>query len=613
MSRRTRRQQPNGRHARIGALVSALLALAFSGVYAAELLARHETFNTYAFDLGLLTQTAWESLHGHWFVNTVMSFNYLAEHLSPALVLFSPLLLAWPDARVFLCLQAVAVGATGFGIYLAARSKTADPISALLVQLAYHVAPATGWVVRDEFHPISLAMPAVAFATALLWRKHPRLAALVAGLALLANEDAALWGAPFGLLVLVVARGRDRLAGVTLSILATAWLVAYVFWVVPSIRPPELGETVPHPDIGAFSQCGRSLPEVVDCLVRNPVATMARVTSPGDLEAIAAIFGPTAGLGFFGPSALVALGRWLVLLLGNDPPNYRAHYVAVLVPAAYLAAAEAIGGLRRWPRLSPRLPAALLAAVSIAALAQDGADPVTEAFSWLTTAPDARVAALHEALTLIPKNPNVTVAATSSLLAHLATRESVYLISEGQRVPVDYRIFDLRDPYPTTSQELARIAALARANPCYREVFDRLDILVLRGKCRFPAESEVVTFGGALRLVGYSLQLDGQSLHLGLFWESEAKLNADLHYFVHVVDRAGHGFGQKDGELADGMLPTSQLSVGQSVLEEIVLPAPSPSPDYRLEIGWYDPVSGKRLQIDADRDHLELPLEATGD
>ena len=597
---------------RTGILASFAIAAAFGGLYAWALHLRHVRYDTYALDLGLFTQVVWNNLRGRWFDTTVLQFNYLSEHLSPALALVSPLFLAWPDAEALLVLQAVAVGGAGVGICLAARRWTDDPLSALLVQVGFHLAPTTGWVVRDEFHPIVLAMPAIAFATALLWRGRPRLAALVGALALLANEDAALWVAPFGLLMIAVGRRRAAGWGAALVVLAVGWLAAYMLVAVPAVRPPELGQAVPHPDVGAFSQCGSSLPAVVGCLAGDPLATLRRATTEGDRAALASIFAPTAGLGLLGPSLLVAGARWLVVLLGNDPPDFRAHYVALLVPAAYLAAGEAIGWLRRLARVSPRLLAALVAASSLAAYVLASPLPGGREYREYPRFSPERIAVLDRAVQLIPADPSLCVAATSSILPHLALRENVYLLFEGKYPLPDYRILDLRDPYPISDEDMRRHAAILLTDPRYRPIFYRDDVLVLKRGSRPPDRPADEVFGGQIRLMGYSTAPRDGRVRILLYWRSEGLIPTDYHFFVHLVDEGGRGFSQQDGELARGYLPATKWSPGTEVRDRIVISAP-PLPDwdsYHLEVGWYDLNTGERLKQPDGDDHADLPLAA---
>lgn len=595
-----------------GMVASVLMAAGFAALYLWALHLRHSQYETYAFDLGLLGQVTWNNLHGRWFETTVLAFNYLADHLSPVLVLVSPLFLVWPDVEALFVPQALAAACAGVGVYLATRRQTGDSTAALLVQMAYHAAPATGWVVTDEFHPISLAMPAITFATALLWAGRVRLAAAVAALALLASEEASVWVAPFGILLMAEGRRRAIVWGPLVVLLAVAWLAVYLLAIVPAVRPPELAEVNPHPDIGVFAQCGNNLRAVAACLL-DLQGNLRRATTTGDLAALANLLAPTGGLGLLGPSFLVAAPRWLVLLLGDDPPNYQAHYVALLAPAAYLAAAEAIGWMRRVFSISPRLLAGAVAASSLAAYFALSPLPGSFAYRSPSEEKTARIALMDRAVELVPAHPDVSVAATSKFLPRLALRSRIYLGFVQPDPPPDYRIVDLRDPYPITGEDLRRYVALFRSDPGYRPIFDQDDILVLKREYQPPDRRADEIFGGVARLVGYSIAPMGQQVRILLYWRLEATAARDYHYFVHLDVQNGRGFSQKDGELARGHLPATRWSPGTEVREEIVVAAP-PLADwdrYRIEVGWYDLETGHRLKLPDGRDHAVLPLAAT--
>jgi uncharacterized membrane protein len=598
---------------RPGLVISLLLALVFAVLYAWALHLRHSQYDTYAFDLGLLAQVVWNNLHGHWFETTVIGVNYLAEHFSPALILVSPLFLIWPNVQALLALQAVAVAGAGVGVYAAARARTGDSATALLLQTAYHLAPATGWVVMDEFHPISLALPVVTAATALLWRRHYRLAAMVALLALLANEDAAVWVAPFGLLIAIVGRRRAIAWGCLTTMIATVWLASYLFLVVPAVRPPTSTGISPPPDVGAFSWCGTSAGDVTRCLTRDPLATARRALTPNDRTALASILEPTIGLGLLGPSFLVAVPRWLVLLLGNDPPGYRSHYVALLVPAAYLAAAEAIGILRRWWPPFGRALGGLIAATSVVAFALGSPLPGGREFHPFARTPPDDVASIDRALRLIPADDRVAVSATSSILPHVALHSHVYFLGSGDQSPADFRIFDRSDPYPMTGDKMKQQIAIMRADPAYSVAFDVGNILLFKRDNLLPDRIVDKSFGGFLRLRGYSLTAGDGVAYLSLFWISEAWTPLNYHYFIHLNRSDDQGFSQKDAELVDGYLPTMQLKVGQEVVDRIVIPAPPRSAwsDYHLDVGWYNPPAGERLRLPDGQDHFVAPLADT--
>ena len=583
-----------------GLPLSIALALAASALYGYALHERHVLFRTFTFDLGLLAQVAWNSLHGRPFATSVMPFNYLAEHLSPVLLLVAPVYLLWESAEALMWVQAGAVGLAGVAVYAAARARLADPLAALALQGAFHLAPTTGWVARDEFHPISLAMAPAAFATALLWRRRYGWAALVGSLTLLAKEDAVFWVVPFGLLLAYVGGRPAWRHGLGLTAVANLWLTAYMFVVVPLVRPASLATDIPHPNVGAFSECGRTVGDVLACFTRDPAATFRKATTPGDLEALALVHLPAGGFGLIGPSTLVALPRWLLLLLGNDPSGIKAHYAALMAVAAYLAAAEAIG----W---AGRRRVGGFAVLGLSALAYVVAGPLPGggAYAAPTSEMRQRAGVMTRAVGLVPDG-GASVVATSSLLAHLALRERVYLLYDPRDHQPDYRVFDLRDPYPYDGDSLRNRVAFQRSDPSYRVLLDEADVVVMRRERDEPAQPVDARFGRLVELHGVTIEPRGEQLRVAMFWRLLGASRMPHHFFVHLVDAAGRGISQRDGALVGGLLPSTEFRAGVELREVIDLAVPDDAQAIELRIGWYDVASGERLQVAAGGDHVAV-------
>jgi uncharacterized membrane protein len=591
---------------------SILLAATFAAVYFWSLHERHTLFDTYAFDLGLIGQATWNNLRGAWFATTVLPVNYAAEHFAPVLVPAALLFRLWPDIQALLLLQAVAVSAAGVGIYLAAWRRLGDPLAALLLQISFTVAPATAWVVRDEFHPIALAMPVIGFATWLLWSGRVGFAALVAALALLANEDAALWVFGFGALVLLGTRGKRRLWGASLLTLGALWLGLYLLVLVPAVRPASAVGALAHPDIRNFGGCGDALADIAGCLV-NPSTWVGRTATPGNGQALWNLLAPTGGLGLLGPSLLAAVPRWLTMLLGNQPPNFQAHYVAILVAAAYLTAVEASSWLRRWLHLPPRAPAAFVAACSLGAFLL--VSPLPGGGGHTPPAPEkvARAQVLEQAVRLVPADPAIGVAATGAILPHVALRPRAFLLFEFESPPPDYRVLDLRDRYPFSDKDFERTVALYGSDADYQPIFSRDDVLVFKRAYLPPDRTVGAVFSERIRFEGYSAASQDDRARLDLYWRAQQPMAQDYHFFVHLIGPDGRGFSQYDGEIARGYLPASRWPPGKEVRERLVLAAPPPAAwaGYHFEVGWYDLMSGKRLGLGDGRDFLTVPLEVT--
>jgi 4-amino-4-deoxy-L-arabinose transferase-like glycosyltransferase len=128
-------------------------------------------------------------------------------------------------------------------------------------------------------------------------------------------------------------------------------------------------------------------------------------------------------------------------------------------------------------------------------------------------------------------------------------------------------------------------------------------------------------FGERARLLGYDLRggLDaraGESLTLVLYWQALETFDRPYTVFAHLVDADNHIVGQRDQVPGDGEFPTTSWVEGEYLTDAYAIPInlDTPSGDYLIEIGFYDPVDGTRLRVtDSDGQPLgdRLLLEET--
>lgn len=119
-----------------------------------------------------------------------------------------------------------------------------------------------------------------------------------------------------------------------------------------------------------------------------------------------------------------------------------------------------------------------------------------------------------------------------------------------------------------------------------------------------------VRFGDEITLIGFDVTSKikrGEDLKLRLLWRSEKFIQRDFTLFVHVLDNANRIIAQTDLQPIGGTYPTSIWDAGERVPDEITvaIPADAPRGRLRVEIGWYDAQTGKRLPI-ADGDAFIL-------
>jgi hypothetical protein len=116
------------------------------------------------------------------------------------------------------------------------------------------------------------------------------------------------------------------------------------------------------------------------------------------------------------------------------------------------------------------------------------------------------------------------------------------------------------------------------------------------------------TYAEGVRLTGYRLAREAEKLQVALEWQTDHFLDADYTVFLHLQNAAGEMVAQGDGPPVNGQWPTSLWSPGVAVQDThtIALPPGSAPGTYRLVVGLYDLVTGRRLPLAAGGDAATL-------
>ncbi len=123
------------------------------------------------------------------------------------------------------------------------------------------------------------------------------------------------------------------------------------------------------------------------------------------------------------------------------------------------------------------------------------------------------------------------------------------------------------------------------------------------------------TFGGALKLLGYSVGAGpftpGEALKLTLFWQCQRAPGRDLIVFAQLLDGRGGLAAAMEAPPTDGLFATRDWQAGDLIRDPLVLPLPASLPDgeYRLIVGLFDAGDKARLTTPAglrQRDYVEL-------
>jgi len=323
------------------------IVLLYVVVFSGLALARYDTFHASTFDLGIMTQVVWNTAYGRWFetsidraTNVELIGSYLGNHVRPILVGLSLLYRLWPDPRLLLVLQSVALGTAAFPLYWIVHRQTDDPKAALIVACCYLVYPALGFLNLVDFHPIALSIPLLYMAYWALLEGRMTLFWVAVLLALFTKEEMVV---PIGTWGLVNLLKRDkRCVGLGLLTMAVVWTILCYGVIVPYFNDGQ-----PY----RFFQLWSHLPGFSKSSVQGGTAQPLAEASPETVILFLVHLAlPLGFLPLLGPvSLVVALPTLTYLLLGSRPAFHSVgyQYPAVLIPWFFLAVSEGLQRLRR--------------------------------------------------------------------------------------------------------------------------------------------------------------------------------------------------------------------------------------------------------------------------
>ncbi|MGH9199302.1 MAG: DUF2079 domain-containing protein, partial [Acidimicrobiia bacterium] len=199
---------------------------ALAATLSAFSLLRHRTYLSGTFDMAFYVQDVWAIANGVW-ANTVSGFHVFADHLSPILIILSPLAYL-PTAESLLVVQGVVV-ATGVLPAYRLGQRLGGHRQGVLVALWYGASAAIWHSVMFDFHPVTLGVPLLIWliADAEEGKKTSRLVVIALLLALMREDMAVLAGVV--LFQAGVHRRNRHLFGLAAAVAAVG--VGYVVWV----------------------------------------------------------------------------------------------------------------------------------------------------------------------------------------------------------------------------------------------------------------------------------------------------------------------------------------------------------------------------------------------
>jgi uncharacterized membrane protein len=543
-------------------------------------------------DLAFYSRIVWGMAHGDR-INPLLGAHDLGLHLMPVMVVFVPWSWLLPIPETLLVAQALALGSVAPLAYRAGVRLGGGPFAGVALAIAWVVHPTVLHVGCAEFHPGSLALPALvaAFTALALERDLEGVALLV--VACTTREDVALVAAGAGLVVAL--RPGRRALGLAIAAGGLAWFSIYVLAIQPRFLPAS-GSMEAH-----FPGLGHDVSSVLATLLSEPSLVVQRLAEPGDAAYVAVLLLSVGGVCLLSPAWLVtALPPLLVNLLSSFPAatDVTTHYATLMLPGLFVAAAAGIGRLARW-RLAgaraPALAALLLVTAALHAHLRWGATPLAMRFEAEPYVMDREERTLDWYARTIVEHERASVMAPASVIGHLAERRHIYSWAFAHPPP-DVAILDTRGrqwvqlaperwDHPM-EREIERVDAdpaygLWRHNPPFRVMWRGLpggrERLAAVSPGSVPPQATVQATGwdGHVRLLALESALTRErehfsgryrslfAVHTTFYWMAERELPADL--LLRVVIEGTHKTHTRWYKPTWGVRDTSTWRVGEII------------------------------------------------
>lgn len=310
-----------------GQLPFLLLGVLYFATWFAHQAFRYASFEFANFDLGIYSNVAFNTAHGHPFYSSLLAHSHLGEHFSPITALFAPLYALKPSVLWLLGAQCLSFAAVPLVLVRVCRGLIPDRARAhavaLALSLVWGIYPPMAAAMRFPFHPSTLAAPWVLLSFYWVQRREWRKAAPALLGLLLFKESLALVWVGFGLHLLATRRRREGLLLVAGGAAAAAIMLALV---IPAFRE------------GDWGQAGRIGP------LADPAVKFWYVVR---------LLVPLLGLPLLGwRGGLVALPSILLNLSTLYPPQYssRFQYDDVIAPLLFVGAIVGFEQVWSWTR-----------------------------------------------------------------------------------------------------------------------------------------------------------------------------------------------------------------------------------------------------------------------
>jgi uncharacterized membrane protein len=558
--------------ARYGLLIVLTLIYIYSAYFSALSIQRHDSFRTYASDMGQMDQALWNTLHGHLLEDTRpdgQQLPRLTDHVEPIFLVIPFVFLIYNGIESLFVLQSIAIALGALAIFWIAARRLKSQWAGVLFAAMYLLFPALQAANLAEFHAVTFAPAPLMFAYNYGEERAWKRFTLFALIALAVKEDIALLVFAMAIYFAIKLKVKRQKAKVfpfrfelltfnlvpfLIAIVSIAWFLLALFVIIPHFSPKSQSVY-----IGRYPQ--------------SPLEIIAGLFIPDKLGYILKLLASVGFIAVLDPTTLLVGSPSLILnLVSSYDAMYSGtyHYSAPVAPYFVLAAiggAAAIKSKVTSQKLKVgSILAAMLVALGYHAIA--GYTPFGGEYFFPTVTPHQQL--LSRFVNEIP--PDVPAMTTSTLFPHLSHRQKLYRYLQLS-IPdnTDYVLLDVSQSNTTNPVDFA-----VKYRDALKQGFgikDALDgyILLQRGLpqkelpdefynflracgCTQPQVPMQIDFDNKLRLLGYDVKQDDWGrVYLRMYWKRLPGMDNNFAIFPFFPDDNGNP--RTDAQLPDLLFP----------------------------------------------------------
>lgn len=270
----------------------------FSVIYAFMSVHKHNSFQTFGWDLGVFDHGIWQWSQFKIPYSSFHDLPWLADHFHLILVTIAPLYWIWSDVRVLLIVQAILVSFGALPLYYLSKRVAKNNIFSFVIVLGYLLFYSLQSFIFSDFHEFAY-LPLTLGSVMLFWELRKTYFYWVSFvLALLVKEEVGLLLAAFGLWTLIHDRRRYKQSLLSIILGLTSTFVM-IYFIMPFIG----GRPYIHSEYG---QSGKTSVDVLLNIFKNPLYLIASFfDSPVKINTMLTTFWSWGFLPLFFPSSLI--------------------------------------------------------------------------------------------------------------------------------------------------------------------------------------------------------------------------------------------------------------------------------------------------------------------